>query len=50
MQGDLSQRRHAREGEFREALDTYIKLSYQAAKLEPSVIIWPESAVPMAIA
>ena len=47
VQGDLSQRRHAREGEFREALDTYIKLSYQAAKLEPSVIIWPESAVPM---
>ena len=47
VQGDLSQRRHAGEKEFREALETYIKLSYDAAKLDPSVIIWPESAIPM---
>ena len=47
IQGDLSQRRHAGEKEFREAMTTYIRLSREAAKLAPSVIIWPESAVPM---
>ena len=47
IQGDLSQRRHAGEKEFREAMEIYLSLSRQAAKLSPEIIIWPESAVPM---
>lgn len=47
IQGNLSQRRHPGEKEFREALQTYISLSSLAAKEKPDVIIWPESAVPM---
>ena len=47
IQGDLSQRRHSGEKEFKEALYTYISMSYKAAKLKPSLIIWPESAVPI---
>lgn len=47
IQGDLSQRRHAGEKEFKEALETYISMSYKAAELKPSLIIWPESAVPI---
>ena len=47
IQGDLSQRRHAGEKEFKEALETYISMSYKAAKLKPSLIVWPESAVPI---
>lgn len=47
IQGDLSQRRHAGEKEFREAMEVYLSLSRQAAKLAPRIIVWPESAVPM---
>ena len=47
IQGDLSQRRHPGEKEFREAMQTYIQLTQAAAKEKPEMIIWPESAVPM---
>ena len=47
IQGDLSQRRHPGEEQFREALQVYISLSSKAARLKPDIIIWPESAVPM---
>ena len=47
IQGDLSQRRHPGEEQFREALQVYTSLSARAAKLAPDVIVWPESAVPM---
>ena len=47
IQGDLSQRRHPGEKEFREALAMYSQLSLQAALKKPDMILWPESAVPM---
>ena len=50
LQGDLSQRRNAGSREANEALDTYLELSRQAAEHipRPDLIIWPESAVPVA--
>ena len=50
LQGDLSQRRNAGSREANEALDTYLELSRQAAAHipRPDLIIWPESAVPVA--
>ena len=49
IQGDLSQRRHPDENQFREAMQVYFAMSYAAAKTHPGAdaIIWPESAVPM---
>ncbi len=49
IQGDLSQRRHAGEEQFREALKVYTELTAAAAKKFPKadVIVWPESAVPV---
>lgn len=49
IQGNLSQRRHADSASAREALDTYFSLSDTAAKTKPELIIWPESAIPIAL-
>lgn len=46
VQGDISQRRRANNEEAREALEVYMKLSAEVAKLKPDIIIWPETAVP----
>lgn len=46
VQGDISQRRISTGEMAKEALDTYIKLSYELAKQQPDIIIWPETAVP----
>ncbi|UDQ98093.1 apolipoprotein N-acyltransferase [Lentisphaerota bacterium WC36G] len=49
VQGDLSQRRHAGINESFEALDKYVKLTKKLRLRYPdiSVVVWPESAVPM---
>ena len=50
LQGDLSQRRNAGIAEAEEALDVYLALSAEAAAQipRPDLIVWPESAVPVA--
>jgi apolipoprotein N-acyltransferase len=48
IQGNISQRRCANNAEAQEALDIYMKMSYEiaATKPKPDIIIWPETAVP----
>lgn len=46
IQGDISQRRVSTPEMAKEALDTYIKMSYELAAKKPDIIIWPETAVP----
>ncbi|MFA7229979.1 MAG: apolipoprotein N-acyltransferase [Victivallaceae bacterium] len=46
IQGNISQRRMATNAEAKEALDIYLKLSYELAAEKPDIIIWPETAVP----
>ena len=47
IQCDLSQRRRANEAQILEAIDVCTTLSREVAKLNPDIIIWPESAVPI---
>ena len=48
IQGDISQRRRATFEQALEAMNIYLKMSYQvvAQKPAPDIIIWPESATP----
>ena len=46
VQGDISQRRVSTAEMAKEALDTYMKMSYELAPQQPDIIIWPETAVP----
>jgi apolipoprotein N-acyltransferase len=48
IQGDISQRRQATFEQAIEAMNVYLKMSYQAARQKPApdIVIWPESATP----
>ena len=46
VQGNISQRRVSSANMAEEALDVYMKLSYDLARQKPDIIIWPETAVP----
>ncbi|MBR2508404.1 MAG: apolipoprotein N-acyltransferase [Lentisphaeria bacterium] len=46
VQGDISQRRISSAEMAKEALDVYIRLSYELASEKPDIIVWPETAVP----
>lgn len=50
IQGDISQRRLATTEQAVEALEVYLGMSYEAARLDPApnIIIWPETATPFA--
>ncbi|MDD5698744.1 MAG: apolipoprotein N-acyltransferase [Victivallaceae bacterium] len=50
VQGDISQRRQATAEQALEAMNVYLKLSYELAarKPGPDIIIWPETATPFA--
>ncbi|MDD5599660.1 MAG: apolipoprotein N-acyltransferase [Victivallaceae bacterium] len=50
IQGNISQRRQATIEQAVEALEVYLKMSYEAARLNPApdIIIWPETATPFA--
>ncbi|MFA7185310.1 MAG: apolipoprotein N-acyltransferase [Victivallales bacterium] len=50
IQGDISQRRQATIEQAVEALEVYLKMSHDAARLKPApdIIIWPETATPFA--
>jgi apolipoprotein N-acyltransferase len=48
LQGDISQRRQATVEQAIEAMNIYMKMSYDVVKQKPApdIIIWPESATP----
>ncbi|MBU8901184.1 MAG: apolipoprotein N-acyltransferase [Victivallales bacterium] len=50
IQGDISQRRQASVEQALEALNVYLKMSYEIVRQKPApdIIIWPESATPFA--
>lgn len=50
VQGDISQRRHATAPQADEALDIYLELTGKLLETEPGIdlVVWPESAVPVA--